>query len=547
MGTKRVAVVGDRTTTGGVIITGASTTFGDGRQVACQGDKATCPKCNTVGTIIQGLGTYNIHGKGAALDGYLIACGCSAGTNRIIATMSRMFAEDSRGHTSKASASNIQPQSFAGEQTPLNKNLAEEQSKSKVFAKSCLLEDGCTDAGTKSEPSTNFGTMLLYGAASLMSSDAEANHSSFLNYNPDSDTSNTSYGAVPVPVPIAVPTPFGPMMAMQIMPVATYSSPSVTMPNLLTTMRDNMLVTMLLAVKYSSMGIFVTNPDKDLTQYTQSELGQIAKAQGTVKTRVRFAWKQTDSNHARIYGIHTEAGSPLENVRVRYMDWSQAERRYEFTELGENKPTILWTPANPEGSDIPNTTGYPAPENGEFNQPTILIFPIHELDKASTTEHYPALDEKDFNDYILVFPPDSGMPPIYVMFSNFFRGDDNYKGGPIGLLKEGGISGDHILDHLAEDGDGRLTSFSEKIKSSSGSRGADYFTRKGRIVKISSMDLELLESNGEIEIINKEKAKDIIALDSGLRVANAAYENMKRNNEILVHGQIPAKYIKNAK
>lgn len=420
MATKRIAVIGDRTTTGGVIITGADSCFGDGRQVARMGDRATCPKCNTVGTIIQGLGTFNIHGKGAALDGYLIACGCPARTNQIIANLSMMFADDEQDYVPGSSSSSVQSASFSDSTPQLNKSLSEEKETAKVFAKSCLQDDGCTDAGTESEPSTNFGTMLLYGAASLISSESEANHPSFLHYYPDSNTSHATYGAAPVPV--VVPTPAGPMMAMQLMPVATYSSPSVTIPNMLTSVRNQMVVNMLIALKYSGMGIFITNPDKDLTQYTRSELGQIAKQQGTVKTRVRFAWKETDSNHAQVYGIHIEEGNPLENVRVRYMDWDRTETRYQFTEAGETKPTIIWTPVRPEGIDIPTNIGYPSPENGEFNQATILTFPIHELGKADTTEHYPALEEKDFNDYILVFPPDSEMPPIYVMFSNFFGG-----------------------------------------------------------------------------------------------------------------------------
>jgi|GEM_PF-6568631 len=42
-----------------------------------------------------------------------------------------------------------------------------------------------------------------------------------------------------------------------------------------------------------------------------------------------------------------------------------------------------------------------------FNQPIIYIHPIHEFGKESTTEIVPALDEKNFNDYVLVFPADS--------------------------------------------------------------------------------------------------------------------------------------------
>ena len=119
--------------------------------------------------------------------------------------------------------------------------------------------------------------------------------------------------------------------------------------------------------------------------------------------------------------------TPYEGVRVRSMEWDSVNQCYQSVRHNVSEPKILWTPVNPEGGDISSTTGYPSPENGKFNQPIIYIHPIHEFGKESTTEIFPALDEKNFNDYVLVFPADSGMPPIYVYFSKPY-GETTAKG-----------------------------------------------------------------------------------------------------------------------
>jgi len=82
------------------------------------------------------------------------------------------------------------------------------------------------------------------------------------------------------------------------------------------------------------------------------------------------------------------------------------------------------------------------------------------------------------------------------------------------------------------------------------SRGANYFTKKGKIVKVELEALESLSAQGEISIITKDEAKRILLEHPKKKMndsANSAYQIMDKNNEILVHGQIPAQYIKPVK
>ena len=88
---KLVAVVGDRTTKGGYIITGSGPATCGGRSIALVGDLVTCPKCGSKGQIVEGTPNLTFHGKPAAYNGCRVACKCApVGSNQIIAGLSWM-------------------------------------------------------------------------------------------------------------------------------------------------------------------------------------------------------------------------------------------------------------------------------------------------------------------------------------------------------------------------------------------------------------------------------------------------------------------------
>ena len=120
-----------------------------------------------------------------------------------------------------------------------------------------------------------------------------------------------------------------------------------------------------------------------------------------------------------------------------------------------------------------------------------------------------------------------------------FRGDTSYSGGPIGKPQAGQLTAKDILRHVTANGDGTLTSFSEKLKGGNGSGGATDFS-KTNVVKVSSVDIAALEANGTIRTLTPEQAKAIMKSDPKLSSkANDVFQIMKKNNEVLVHGQIP--------
>jgi len=127
-----------------------------------------------------------------------------------------------------------------------------------------------------------------------------------------------------------------------------------------------------------------------------------------------------------------------------------------------------------------------------------------------------------------------------------FRGDNNYRRGEsIGQPRSEGVTAESIINHVNESGDGSLTSFStKKSRGTASDRGAEFF---GRAVKVSNADLTELASAGKIRMITPEEARDIISAHPKSKIrrqANDIMANMKRNNEVLIEGEIPADKIK---
>lgn len=79
---KSLALVGDSTTHGGTVITGASLANVNGCAIACVGDKVSCPllypnqKPHGVNAIVDGADNYLINGIPAAVEGSKTECGC---------------------------------------------------------------------------------------------------------------------------------------------------------------------------------------------------------------------------------------------------------------------------------------------------------------------------------------------------------------------------------------------------------------------------------------------------------------------------------------
>ncbi|TLI78656.1 type VI secretion system tip protein VgrG [Escherichia sp. E2748] len=279
-----------------------------------------------------------------------------------------------------------------------------------VYAKSCLKEKGCTDAGTAEEPVDNFGQMTIfaqpveddccgYGHQHEHADDEVVQHAqSAKKRKPDAG------GAQATAAPLALGAATG---------VMTQVWGEWSLTGVLGAARGIPYVGAMMSALYvPSAGEGSDRvPGRDEFWY-EEELRQKAITGAKATTRVRFFWRQDEQGNMRVYGVHTGEGTPYEGVRTANMVWNSEHNQYEFTPAhGADGPLITWTPERPEGSDLPSHTGS---DIKPIDQATILVTPIPDGKDEYTTPPFPVPEERDLNDYILVFPADSGIKPIYV-------------------------------------------------------------------------------------------------------------------------------------
>ncbi|MDY0972750.1 type VI secretion system tip protein VgrG [Siccibacter turicensis] len=283
-----------------------------------------------------------------------------------------------------------------------------------VYAKSCLKEKGCTDAGTAEEPVDNFGQMTIFaqpveddccGYGHEHANDEVVQHAqSAKKRKPDAGGANAPAPAQATAAPLALGAATG---------VMTQVWGEWSLTGVLGAARGIPYVGPMLSVLYvPSAGEGSDRvPGRDEFWY-EEELRQKAITGAKATTRVRFFWRQDEKGNMRVYGVHTGEGTPYEGVRTANMVWNSEHNRYEFTPAhGADGPLITWTPERPEGSDLPSHTGS---DIRPIDQATILVTPIPDGKDEYTTPPFPVPEERDLNDYILVFPADSGIKTIYV-------------------------------------------------------------------------------------------------------------------------------------
>lgn len=162
-----LALHGDKTTTGASCISSPGSSASNFMLgVVRVGDVTTiCPKCGKRGRIIDGEAKAKYHGTPAAVDRSVVLCDCPKGSNRIIAPAGQWIGSGPSPEQRAQEKHAAMLLALKTEQEAEETRKAEERERSRVFAKSCLRDEGCNDAGTQQEPHTNFADMGLFCAA----------------------------------------------------------------------------------------------------------------------------------------------------------------------------------------------------------------------------------------------------------------------------------------------------------------------------------------------------------------------------------------------
>jgi len=372
---KGQAIHGDKTTTGATCITSCPEATVYGLGVIRSGDSTTpCPRCGKIGTVIEGDPRLSWHGRATAVDGCRVLCGCPPGSNRIIAPLGLMQI----GTPPQQMASPAPTASPASSIAPAKLDQSRRTSETCVFAKSCVsVPLGSTDAGVQPEPASNFGSTTVLVTTQTLDSGAtllgRAGGTLAQGLGSWAISGGSAAGAS-----------------------ATGASGAATIGSAATA--AGLAGTVLLALWPRDLG--------DGTLYTPEQLA----AQDRAASRVRFQFRRDSNGAVHVYGLHTRPGGGKDSVPITHARWD-AGKSAMVADLGGI--SITWTP-----NDGPLATAPTATPGIPVNLNNLLVHPIPEgRDSQITTYPGQGLEDITWQDTIIVFPADSGVPPLYLVFA----------------------------------------------------------------------------------------------------------------------------------
>lgn len=258
----------------------------------------------------------------------------------------------------------------------------------KVFAKSCTQPEGCIDAGQDEESISNFGLWSLFIAQA--------------NANP---------AALAVPAMEATQAQIAitaSQSAVAGTPIGQPSSSSMSsLAPIAGTLKDRLIdgyrwqvegIGALFALQQSLF-------DDDM-QYTQGELRSLGEVQSRI--RVHITEPEDGQHYPVVRAYHTDDT----RIPVKYVGLDK-DQHYSVALDEESGAKIYWTPV--DGGE-PSWQVTPDHDDG-FELEDILVTPIHDGD-ANATVTTPMPEEQNWRDAILVFPDNSGVAPLYVVYKD---------------------------------------------------------------------------------------------------------------------------------
>lgn len=159
--------------------------------------------------------------------------------------------------------------------------------------------------------------------------------------------------------------------------------------------------TMIASLLAGLVAFFWPSDLADSALYTEDQLRSLKQA----RTRMRLYVEQQADGSLKGYGFYT--GTKPEWEMIDVIQFSQRGSQY-VADFGDGVE-LIWTPA----TDPHDTLGIP-PLKGAPHTPPIWIFPpTKSADTIIVNPIYPP----DYKDFILVFPADSGVAPLYIVLS----------------------------------------------------------------------------------------------------------------------------------
>jgi hypothetical protein len=151
-------------------------------------------------------------------------------------------------------------------------------------------------------------------------------------------------------------------------------------------------------------------PLSELAPDNGQDWQSIASAKGEVDLPFRLGSGtaiEYEKEMAQVYLAVTDGQSLRSSVRVRKAIWAPHMRTYNFTSEDSAAITLVWTPDN-RAINVPSHL-----PDASKKYPGIMI-----SGRYSKIETFSTPSDARFDDYVIVFPADAGLAPLYVMFKN---------------------------------------------------------------------------------------------------------------------------------
>jgi hypothetical protein len=169
----------------------------------------------------------------------------------------------------------------------------------------------------------------------------------------------------------------------------------------------------------------------DSSLYTEEQLRSLKEG----RTRIRLQVEQQPDGSLKGYGYNTQKRPDWEMVPVVQF---AAQGSRQVADFG-NGVTLIWTPA----VDPSSTSGIP-PLEGAPQTPAIWIYPpTEQADKIIVNPIYPP----EYEDFILVFPADSGIKPLYIVLALEFDAASYHGKTDNAVKSKGPANGQETLEN----------------------------------------------------------------------------------------------------
>ncbi|MEA5670336.1 S-type pyocin domain-containing protein [Pseudomonas sp. MH2] len=149
-------------------------------------------------------------------------------------------------------------------------------------------------------------------------------------------------------------------------------------------------------------------PLSDLIPQANTSLPTLDATTSEAEIPYRFSSRTGAEGYSEIFAVKTDSNAIPSKVRVLSASYDAQRNIYIAVTTDSPPRTMTWTPiVNPgdPSTSLPNDLSPPTVYTGAELMPIEIRI-----------DSYPGVADASLDDYIIVFPADSGLPPIYTMF-----------------------------------------------------------------------------------------------------------------------------------